>query len=182
MPEAVLAMGQVDCGECALEFTAATFRPVPSRPPPAAGLEHAAGAASCARHARNVAIAACERCGSFMCALCRVEVEGRSLCAACFDRGRSEGSLHAAQTSFRSWRTLGLHLAVVGMFMYPFGILTGPASLYATARGVAQSHKDGDEGGLLGTLLAAAMGIAVTLGGIAFLFLMTEMFGRKAVR
>jgi hypothetical protein len=173
----VLAFGAVDCGECALEFTAATFRPPASRPPPP--LEQPSGAASCARHARNAAVAACERCGSFMCSLCKVEVEGRSLCAACFDRGRSEGSLQAAQTTFRSWRTLGLHLAMAGLLTYPLGLLTGPASLYATVRGIAQARKDGDEGGMFGTVGAVVLGLLVTAAGAAFILLMVGVFKRQ---
>jgi hypothetical protein len=117
-----------------------------------------------------------------MCALCRVEVEGKSLCAACFDRGRREGSLQAAQTTFRSWRTLGLHLAVIGLLMYPLGILTGTASLYATARGIGQSRRDGDEGGAAGTVLAVVLGLLVTLAGIAFVLMMANMFSRAGGR
>jgi hypothetical protein len=179
MPPAVLAFGRVDCGECALEFTAAVLRPLEGPPVPAP-LEQPSGGASCARHARNAALAACERCGAFMCGLCRVEVDGQSICAACFDRGRNEGSLKAAQTTFRSWRTLGLHLAVVGIFLYPLGMLTGPASLFATARGVAQSRKDGDEGGALGTVVAVLLGLLVTaLGALFLLVIGGVLYARK---
>ena len=178
LPQAVLAFGRVDCGECALEFRAATFHPLEprhvSRP-----VEPPSGGASCARHARNAAVAACERCGAFMCALCKVDVEGKSLCAACFDRGRSEGSLQAAQTTFRSWRTLGMHLAVVGLFLYPFGLLTGPASLFATVRGIGQSQRDGDEGGALGTVIAVLLGLLLTLMGGVFLFTIASIFSRQ---
>lgn len=177
MPPAVLGLGNVHCGECALDFTAAMFQPVEARPV-SRPQETPTGGASCARHARNAALAACERCGAFMCALCRVEVEGKALCAACFDRGRSEGSLHAAQTTFRSWRTLGLHLSVVGLLMYPLGILIGPASLYATARGIAQSRKDGDEGGAFGTVAAFVLALIVTLAGGLFLLAIAGVFSR----
>ncbi len=178
IPEVVLASRRVYCGDCALEFTAAVLRPVeaPAAPAP---VEQPSGGASCARHARNAAVAACERCGAFMCGLCRVEVEGQSLCAACFDRGRSEGSLQAAQTTFRSWRTLGLHLGIVGLVLYPFGILAGPVSLFATARGIAQSRKDGDEGGALGTLVAVLLGLLATAAGVFFLVLIAGVVRGK---
>lgn len=174
---AVLGLGDVHCGECALDFTAATFQPAEagplSRPE-----ETPTGGASCARHARNAAVAACERCGAFMCALCRVDVEGKGLCVACFDRGRSEGSLHAAQTTFRSWRTLGLHLSVLGVVMYPLGILIGPASLFATVRGITQSRKDGDEGGALGTAAAFVLALLATLAGGLFVLGLAGVFSR----
>src|SRR5205807_304768 len=71
--------------------------------------------AQCARHARNSAVAACERCGAFMCALCRIESDGKVLCAGCFDRLRAAGELESARVSFRSWRTLGQHLSLLGL-------------------------------------------------------------------
>jgi hypothetical protein len=177
LPPAVLGLGNVHCGECALDFTAAVFQPALARP--VSRPEDApSGGASCARHARNAAVAACERCGAFMCPLCRVEVEGKALCAACFDRGRNEGSLHAAQTTFRSWRTLGLHLSLAGVLMYPLGILIGPASLYATIRGISQARKDGDEGGALGTVAAIVLALFVMVASGFFLLAMAGVFSR----
>ena len=177
LPPAVLGLGNVHCGECALDFTAAVFQPDEARPD-SQPLEAPTGGAACARLARNAAVAACERCGAFMCALCRVEVDGKGLCAACFDRGRSEGSLQAAQTTFRSWRTLGLHLSVMGLVMYPLGILIGPASLFATVRGIGQARKDGDEGGALGTVAAFVLALLVTLAGGLFLLALAGVFSR----
>lgn len=179
IPPEVLAGGRVYCGECALEFTAAVFQPAAPAVPhaPSAGLP--AASAQCARHARNPAVAACERCGAFMCSLCRIEVSGQALCAACFDRVRADGSLDAARSTFRSWRTLGLHLALLGLVVWPLGVLIGPASLYASLRGVAQSRKDGDEGGLGGTVLALLLGAAVTLFGAVMPW---SLFSRQAAR
>jgi hypothetical protein len=114
-----------------------------------------------------------------MCGLCRVEVEGQSICAACFDRGRSEGSLQAAQTTFRSWSTLGWHLAILGLVVYPLGLLAGPVSLFATARGVAQSRKEGDEGGALGAVFAVLLGLTDTAVGVFLLLVLTEFARRK---
>lgn len=159
-------MGDAYCGTCGLEFQAVAFDP-PA--PVRAALPVEAGAsAQCARHSRNAAVAACGRCGAFMCTLCRVESDGLVLCAACFDRLRADGALASARTKFRSWRTLGLHLSVLGLPMIVLGALIGPMAIYASARGIHQDRKNGDEGGLAGSLLSLLLGILVTLGGTFF--------------
>jgi len=181
LPPSVLAAGDVYCGTCGLEFEAEMFSPpVQARavlPAPEAGT-----AAQCAKHARNAAAAACERCGAFMCTLCRVESDGLVLCAGCFDRLRADGSLASARTSFRSWRTLGLHLAVLGVPMVTFGALLGPVAVYAAARGIGQARKSGDEGGLVGPVLSLLLGLAVTAGGILMVLTMVGAFAHAGAR
>lgn len=177
LPHTVLEAGEVYCGTCALVFTAKVFTP-----PARAQLRLQGGSpdqAQCARHARNAAVAACERCGAFMCGLCRIDSDALALCAPCFERLRSEDALESARTTFRSWRTLGLHLALLGMFMWPLGIIIGPAALVAAARGIAQGRKRGDEGGAFGTVLSIVVGALVTLGGMFFLLTLTHAFHRR---
>jgi hypothetical protein len=175
LPDSVLGAGTVYCGTCGLDFEARLFvPPVAARavlPAPEAGT-----AAQCARHARNAAAAACGRCGAFMCTLCRVESDGLVLCAGCFDRLRAEGSLASARTTFRSWRTLGLHLAVLGLPFVSLGVFIGPVAIYASVRGMTQSRKHGDEGGLAGPILSLILGILVTGGGIFFALTMAGAF------
>jgi len=175
LPDSVLQVGEVYCGSCGLAFEAELFSPpVPARavlPAPDAGT-----AAQCAKHARNAAAAACERCGAFMCTLCRVESDGLVLCAGCFDRLRAEGSLASAKTSFRSWRTLGLHAAILGVPLVTFGALLGPVAVYASARGIGQARKSGDEGGLASPILSLLLGLAVTVGGVLMVLTMAGAF------
>ncbi|HEX9604366.1 MAG TPA: zinc finger domain-containing protein [Myxococcales bacterium] len=177
LPRIVLKEGAVYCGNCALEFQAALFDPPES--PRAAPRDLDGGtSAQCARHARNAAVAACERCGAFICSLCRVESDGKVLCAACFDRLRAEGALESARTTFRSWRTLGLYLSVGGIFVWPLGIVIGPAALVAAVRGISQDRKNGDEGGLPGSILSLLLGAVVTLMGIVLPLSMAGAFRR----
>jgi hypothetical protein len=164
MPAVVLAASPVYCGECSLTFEAAVLTP-PERPPPRR-LELDQGQVQCARHARNPAVAACERCGAFMCALCKIDTDGKALCAACFERLRGAGELESATTTFRSWRTLGLHLGLVGIPMMSLGILIGPASIFATVRGMSQDRKDGSAGGKWSAVGTLILGSLVTLVGI----------------
>jgi hypothetical protein len=133
----------------------------------------------CARHARNAAVAACGRCGAFMCALCSIDSDGQVLCASCFERLRSEGQLASASTSFRSWRTLGTHLALLGILFSPAGALIGPAAIIAAIRGLRQDKKSGDEGGGFSAALTIIAGALVTLFGVFMLFAFAGVLGRK---
>jgi hypothetical protein len=100
------------------------------------------------------------------------------LCAACFDRLRAEGVLESARTTFRSWRTLGLYLSVGGLFLWPLGVVIGPTALVAAVRGISQDRKNGDEGGLPGSLLSLLLGVVVTLMGILMPLSMVEALRR----
>jgi hypothetical protein len=49
-----------------------------------------APAGQCATHPRNPAVGTCQRCGTFMCAVCRTRWQERSLCPACALRAMEE--------------------------------------------------------------------------------------------
>ncbi len=173
----VLQQGQVYCGECALTFTAALFSP-PLRPAPAAPALEPGAATPCARHARNPAIATCERCGAFMCGLCRTDADGKALCMPCFERLRGDGAIADTRTTFKSWRTLGLHLGVLGLLLSPVGLILGPASLVASARGVAQVRRGEEAGGAAGTVTAFVLGMLSTLFGLVMALMLAKAFGK----
>src|SRR5262245_34079479 len=79
--DAVVAGAQV-CITCLRPFEAVRFQPRPRRERVAeVGGGGPEEAASCAAHRRNAAVASCERCGIFMCTLCRTESDGMTICA-----------------------------------------------------------------------------------------------------
>lgn len=141
-----LQQGTVYCGECALSFTAVVFEPKAAPALVQRALDGAEGQAQCARHQRNAAVSSCEHCGAFMCALCRIESDGKVICAACFERLRAEGALASATTKFRSWGMLGLHLTLLSVLLSPAAIVTGPAAIICILRGIKQDRKDGELG------------------------------------
>jgi hypothetical protein len=165
----MLTVGSNHCQQCGLDFVAARFQPPePIRAQPRALDAVSSVEAQCAQHEGNAAIASCQRCGAFMCSLCRIEADGKALCATCFDRLRSEGELSSARTTFRSWRTLGLHLSMLGFFLWVFGLIIGPAALAATIRGIGQDRKNGEEGVLWVSVVSLVLGGFVTAGGLFF--------------
>lgn len=177
MPPSVLGQPRAYCGECGLTFEGVVFTP-PERPRVVAPLPDSSDT-KCARHARNAAVAACDRCGAFMCGLCRIDAEGKALCAACFERLRTAGELESATTKFRSWSTLGWHLAILGVPLMSVGILLGPVSLIASVRGIAQNKKEGIEGLGWSSAFAILLGVAVTLGGLLFALGIAGAFSGK---
>lgn len=182
--------GSYACTRCRRRFEAYLLQPRPPRTtaPAPAGYPYAPGlavappvaaapaapAGPCAAHPTNPAVDVCERCGDFMCALCRTHIEGRRYCPRCFDLLYSRGSLVLSQRSFNS-PTLSL---VLGLVAWPtcmcplvslpagiFGILMGANSLKEIAR-----RPDLPGRGLaIAGIVFAGLGILVTLGYWGFM-------------
>ena len=60
-------------------------------------------AGRCAAHPNNPALGTCQRCGNFLCVVCRTRWRDRALCAACVDRAleANEAAPAAARIHFR---------------------------------------------------------------------------------
>jgi hypothetical protein len=56
---------------------------------------------SCSIHPNNAAVAVCERCGDFVCHVCRTLIDGRMLCPHCFELLHERGGLKFAQRDFQ---------------------------------------------------------------------------------
>lgn len=162
--------GAQDCPACGRPFEAVRFRP-PARQDRvvevgAAGPEEAA---SCAAHRRNAAVASCERCGIFMCALCRTDVEGLAICAPCFERMAAEGALHSAETRYRNYLGLAWASGLLGAIFWFPGLVTGPAAIYYAFRGLRQMSEWGDVGGRGRAMAAMAVGVVSSIQGGVFI-------------
>ena len=126
-------------------------------------------AASCAAHRRNAAVASCERCGIFMCALCRTECDGLTICAPCFERLAAEGTLHSAATRYRDYVGLSWLCGLVAGGGVAGGLVTGPAAVFYALRGARQMSEWGDVGGRGRAIAAISLGVATTiLGGVTW--------------
>ena len=156
------------CGACGREFEAVRFRPSVRRERVAeVGAEGPEEAASCAAHRRNAAVASCERCGIFMCGLCRTDVDGMSICAPCFERLAAEGVLRSAETRYRNYLGLSWLCGLAGaLFWFP-GLVTGPAAIYYAFRGLRQMGEWGDVDGRGRAVAAMTVGaISAIQGGV----------------
>ena len=142
-------------------FEYALFNPPPlaSRSRPTSSAE--SGATPCAIHSGNAAVASCERCGTFICALCRVELDGTTLCMGCFERREKEsGGGESGGTRIRSLNQLAYLSGWASLFLFPLAVLAGPVAMVLSVLGWRQERKldepyfrvRGKVGGLLGVL------------------------------
>ena len=92
------------------------------------------GEATCFEHAGKRAVAVCNKCGRFLCALCEVEVAGQIWCPSCLVSRSTGGPIQALENRRTLFDSTALALAVLpALFVYP-AILTGPAVFYLAIR------------------------------------------------
>jgi len=142
--------------------------PAPDAAVPRVAEAGPAGAQACPLHPGNAVVGTCGRCGVFTCALCRVEVEARALCPACFERLADAGELPSLVTTYRDFGRAQYIVALLGLLFFFLGPVTGPASVYYGTKALAQGRASGEAAPRLGVYALFALGALETIGGIAF--------------
>ncbi|HYH08739.1 MAG TPA: hypothetical protein VEK11_16925 [Thermoanaerobaculia bacterium] len=170
LSNSLLRTGTMTCPSCDSAFEATVFHPPEHRvtAPTLVNAGPEAGSA-CANHARNVAVASCQRCGLFICSLCEMNIGTGTYCPSCFDRVRSEGSLQAAPTRYRDYSTMGI-TAVLAGFLLSFMFLSvpfGAVGIYYAIKGRRQRRERG--GSTVGPIVVLIVAILEVLGGLALI-------------
>jgi hypothetical protein len=163
-----LQTGAMTCHRCRKTFEATAFRS-PQRPVPAAQLVHALpeSGSACAMHARNAAVASCQRCGLFICALCDMNVGSGSYCPACFDRLRSEDGLQSAARRYRDYTRMAGTSVIAGIMMWFLAVPFGALALYYGVKGFRQRRDMGHA--TTGAVVAIVFAGLQVFGGIALI-------------
>ncbi|HBL25306.1 MAG TPA: hypothetical protein DD490_00545 [Acidobacteria bacterium] len=176
----IVVAGEQSCPACNHRFEATPFAPPEERAEVVASLLEAGpdGGLPCGRHAGNAAVAHCSRCGVFMCALCRITMDGLELCPSCFDRLASEGALPSAQTRVKDFRGLAVSVGLFGCLVSFFGLLTGPVALYFVWRGFRQRRELGERGGMVSLILSALLALLQIGGSIFILYAFLSEVGK----
>jgi hypothetical protein len=179
----LITAGEQRCVACTRGFEAVPFSP-PSVRVVVEGMAEAgpAGAVPCALHAGNAAVANCSRCGVFMCNLCRVRIDGRELCPACFDRLAAEGVLPSARSRVRNYRGLAFLMGLGGCWMYFLGLLTGPVTIYFAIQAQRQRRRLQESDGLLTVITAFVLGMMQIAGGLWLMFVLLGAAARMGAR
>ncbi len=86
--------------------------------------------ASCFYHPKKKAVIPCSVCGRFLCALCDVVLDGRSMCLTCVETGKDQSKIKSLENKRTLYDTRALSIAAIPMlFVYPT-IITAPIALF----------------------------------------------------
>lgn len=92
---------------------------------------------SCFYHQSKKAVVACEECGRFLCSLCDIEFNGRHLCSACIEKGKTRGKLDRLQTDRVRYDDIALFLSVLPVIFFMFiwvSFITATAAIFISLR------------------------------------------------
>lgn len=176
LPATGRADGHQRCPACRGEYEADFFEPVRDPGPVIVPVAADGSGTPCARHARNVAEASCQRCGSFMCALCRIDSDGQSLCPGCFERLSDEGALASSRTVYRDYGRLSTHIVLLSFLISPFMSLSGPVAMWFGIKGLRKRPDSGFRISRLRCWLGIVGGACELLIGISYIMLVAKRF------
>ena len=165
-----IVSGAQNCPVCARRFEAVRFDPAPrDTTVPRLADAGPAGANACPQHPANASLANCSRCGVFLCALCRIEVEGRILCPACFERLDEQGALPGLVSTYRDHRRVQSGLVVLGLLIPFVACVSGPGAIYYGTRALGRMESTGETDGRVGVWILSVLGALEALGSVALI-------------
>jgi uncharacterized paraquat-inducible protein A len=135
------------------------------------------GGAPCARHARNQADAACSRCGQFMCALCKIDADGKTYCPPCFERLSSEGSVAGGAMRVKNYAGYAAACLLGSWFLMFVSPITGSLGVYFCIQGIKDKRARNEKDGVARLYVMLVFCALAVLGGLAFLALLLGAFG-----
>jgi hypothetical protein len=95
------------------------------------------GQSSCMNHPEKQAVAVCDGCGKFLCALCDVDWGGEHLCTACIQHRKHSNHEGAYRSVYIHYDSVALGIVLLSLVLMPFGGLGGliaPAAIYVAWR------------------------------------------------
>ncbi|HVR38462.1 MAG TPA: hypothetical protein VMU84_05150 [Thermoanaerobaculia bacterium] len=132
----------------------------------------------CAYHARNAAVASCERCGVFICSLCEMAIDAGKFCPSCFDRMAQEQAGGATQTRIRDYGSLAMLSALAGLLIAVFlGIPGAIMSWYYAIK--AWRHPENSSLGRTRLIIVMLVGAGDFAIGVFMLYAFITAFTRK---
>ena len=109
-----------------------------------------------------------------MCSLCRIDIDGKALCAACFERLGKTSALASARTGYRHYNGIALHLSILGAIVFFLTPILGPLAIFTGLKGLKQSKALGEDLGTTSAKIAIGLGALETL---AVTFAALALFG-----
>lgn len=88
------------------------------------------GESECFYHPGKTAVVPCADCGRLLCPVCRVEMDGKSICMNCLQAGRDKQKITALQNERVLYDGLAFTLAFWPMFLVFPTPLTAPTAIF----------------------------------------------------
>ncbi len=133
LPPDLLATGGVcACPFCRAALELLVFPAIHRQIGPGTAAEVALldGESTCFFHPEKKASVLCGGCGRFLCALCDVPVGGQHLCPRCVETGQTKKTLTTFEKYRTSYPSLALTLAFAPLLIWPFTLITAPATIF----------------------------------------------------
>lgn len=130
--------GSIPCPVCGIASRAWVFPALFQQPESDTGqrlLEE--GQSSCMNHPDKQAVAVCDACGKFLCALCDVDWGGEHLCTACIQHRKASDHEGAYQSTYIHYDSVALFIVLLSLGMMSFfglGGLLAPVVVYVAWR------------------------------------------------
>jgi hypothetical protein len=121
----------VPCLQCGRAVQALVFLAA-WRPAAAAAPERIAapGEANCYEHEANRAVAACDSCGRFVCALCELPIGSLRVCPACFQSGKAQPVAQSKVHRHVHHDSIALALSTLPLLFCWVAIFTTPYAVF----------------------------------------------------
>ncbi len=140
-PDALGRVNEVACPRCRTLLSGALFPAFwhPEPPPSSTADDATDGDAVCFFHPENRAALSCDRCGRFICPVCDMPLGTRHLCPTCLSSGLGAEKLPELVIRRFLWADTALLTGLVplllGIFVWPLLIVTGPAAIFCALFG-----------------------------------------------
>ena len=151
--------GATTCPSCQTRYTTVVFSPPQEQGPV---VQPSTSGAPCAQHARNLAVGSCTRCGSFMCELCRIDLDGKQVCPKCFNRAQAAAVTASSRFNYNS---VGFLISLIGVPLVILGMFIGPIAIYFCIRGAIRNSRRNEDVARVPGILGIILGLLETLVG-----------------
>jgi hypothetical protein len=88
------------------------------------------GHSGCMNHPQKRAVAVCDTCGKYLCALCDVDWNGEHLCPSCIGHRKNSDLAGALRTEYIHYDLIALFLALLAIPTSFFGVFIAPIALF----------------------------------------------------
>ncbi|HLX63077.1 MAG TPA: hypothetical protein VKX17_17540 [Planctomycetota bacterium] len=176
---AELKNGAIYCKVCGNTFEAVVFSPPAETIAVRPVVGGAEGVAPCAKHPLNAAEGNCERCGNFVCALCRTPLEGKVYCPACLERILDKGANEIGPEREPFAYGIANSAAFCGL-LPPLGVVLGPMSIVYCIKWIRQAQaRNKPVSNITGIVLTLALALADIAISVAIILWIVYMIQRR---